>query len=240
MPLIDGERKRPRTAEPPAAAPAPHGVELPGGNLHRPATAHEPGFMLPEHLARIAALEHELVRRPLFFPDHYALRSHDHPRERVEDAPAFMRLVHATATLGRQLDDIVAMVKCALERPVLDPNDYATRDHRHLAVLVPHSHDEVEQRLAIVEQRMDVVCERIDAQQAQLARRLALLEAEAAFVRRVAEQALEYRKSIGDAHGNHQGGPLHALVSDRLAGFMSPDHKRRLESLWAKVMGGAS
>lgn len=236
--------------------PSEHGVDLPGGSLHRTATTKEAGFMSAAQVEQLEAL----ASRAELDPSDFAPAGHEHePRPLPEHDHPDLR--SEIATLARRVDGWKAPEVEPPEPPDLSGlaprlhshDEYAPRDHDHedlrswiedVAKATPHADDHV--ALAL----------KVDGQGAEIAE----LRDGASFNRQLAEEAKrEARSASGHARPagvpagvpwitNEDGGvapmptkkELHALFGEggefhrratrNDAGFMAPDHVRMIEA----------
>lgn len=219
-----------------------HGINLPGGNLHRTATEKDAGFMSPVHVERLnkhdwaveqTAREYEEVRKLLEEAQGRlsALEIAEPEAKRPDDLEVLLNGVRDR--LGKVEDRLVELGKKP-PPPLPDLSGFASRGHGHPELAgKDHAHPELAEPMASI----SIEVEDGKAYRAELDGRLSALEAEMtkaiqdlAFVRKLAEQRV-----ASSGHGHEAGGALHQAVTPRLAGFMKPEHLRTIDDLKARV-----
>ena len=210
-----------------------HAVDLPGGNLHRGATLSEAGFMSAE---QVHDLE-DIKVRPQLDPGDFAKADHQHLDRSIESIPE-----HVHGELQTRLNDLTAEIRKGMDslqalatRNAFDPAKWAPEGHAHPQVPpLPHGHSDLD--VAISSVRTSVEALRLvrttkDEVVEAFGRRLDKLEDDLKFVRELLERSGD-KITARQEHGNQAGGRLHAVVTERRAGFMSVEMLRKLDSLW--------
>lgn len=213
--------------------PELHADGLPGGSLHRTATNKDHGFMSRDHVSRLEKLEVEVDRRPVMDPEAYALKDHDHPGP--PNAHEHPELRAGIEDLKGTVGPIVRRLEAVESRPRIDPGSFAPKDHEHPPPkLQPHDHPNLMEKIEQLESDkfgrvLNMISSLVEEIKA-LQKENDGLRDEIAFTRELAEKAIEAKQKPRE-HGSMGGGRLHDTVNDRLAGFMSPQHLRWLETL---------
>jgi hypothetical protein len=213
-----------------------HGLDMPGGVLHRTATVHDAGFMSAEQVKLLLQLASELASRPKMEPSEFAKADHEHPK--VVPEHRHSDIVEQLAKLMVFAQDLHGRVEVVANRPIVDPSAFARIGHDHPPKpLQKHEHPELKDLVLKLE--AEVRSERearleAEAMVAQLEKSIAKLSKDIDFVRDLAERAAEAKNRTSE-HGHQGGGRHHEAVNDRLAGFMTPEHLRKLEMLWDKA-----
>jgi hypothetical protein len=236
-----------------------HGVDLPGGNLHREATLSEAGFMSPE---QVHDLE-DLKARPQLDPGAFAEKDHDHPSHPVamHDHPGLLKLIDALAERVEGLRP-PSPEPGESDVPEIDLEQFAPKKHSH--PLEKHDHPKIredfEEKLKAVGPLIADLWEAVEKNDVREVHgeRLGKLEESLVFVRQLAEEAKAQasrvskprrqkgsrRPLIADEEGNlvplppkeelhalfGQGGEHHPTATPRGSGFMSPDHVETLNT----------
>lgn len=245
--LVNGERNNRRRPDESAASILPpvdelHGVNMPGGALHRAATEDDAGFMAASHVRRLREAEEAIAKRPVLSADMFAPAAHKHVPELVpHDHPDLLKRVKA---LEEELGQLQSRVSFLERRPVLQAEDFAPADHTHAPHPLPphdhpHEHDLVDPKtgdpgLMSAEDKRKI--DGADAAIRDVVGHMQRLAEEVAFVRRIAEEKPDAKRE----HGTLIGGRLHESVSNKLAGFMTPEQKRMLDTLWADRTAGGT
>jgi hypothetical protein len=212
--------------------PELHADDLPGGSLHRKATDKDHGFMSRDHVRRLDLVEVEIERRPVFDPEAYALKDHEHPGP--PNAHGHPELRSGIEDLKGTVGPIIRRLEAVESRPRIDPSSFAKKEHDHPPPkLQPHDHPSL---VAMIEdsvkasERLVELISGLQQELGDLKKENGDLREEIVFTRELAEKAIEAKQKPRE-HGSMGGGRLHDTVNDRLAGFMSPQHLRWLETL---------
>lgn len=205
-----------------------HGVDMPGGNLHRAVSESEAGFMTPAHVERIDALEKYVNSiPPALDPDAFAPREHGHdfpppfnPQPLIErDQELNDSIVTLNERLSRALDNL----------PDINPDSFARADHVHPVGEVPkHTHPDI---LEVVTSESSARKEDVSELNGAIEGILLNVEKLEKRLDALVGEIKEALAGVGKAHGHQDGGRMHAPVTDKLAGFMTPAHLQLLNRL---------
>lgn len=218
-----------------------HADGMPGGSLHAEVSKSSNGFMTPSHVAKLEdtaqrAHENSAILREVGL----AVQALDGKVGALSKAvdkpdPDIAQIKSKVTDLQSLANSIDAKIKSLDKRPTFDPSLFAVKEHDHPPHPLPaHKHTDLEKHNEELRKVLDDHLKLIDVQakaMALLEGKLKQTEEDLKFVRDLAEKAIE-SKSKTQEHGRMGGGRLHDSVSDRLAGFMTPELLRRLNILW--------
>lgn len=209
-----------------------HGTRLPGGDLHAQATEHTAGFMGAEHLRRLISLENAIAE----LRDELAPKDHTHPKPPLEP--------HSHKELSDRLDALEGSFRALNRhltdeldrRPMIDTSRFALADHVHKPQPIPrhehpHEHDLVGTEPGLMSPSHLKALQDLQA----------LVKEQAQTIERLSQGQRHIRTLLDDQpekpmpkyeHGRLPGGGLHACVSERQAGFVSPQLYGRIQKMW--------
>lgn len=218
-----------------------HADGLPGGSLHATVSDSSAGFMTPDQAKRLAALDQQMAHATGAIDT--ILRDLGAIGEGLANMtsvlsrpnPDLVRLKESIESTIPVLGTIESRLKTLENRPVIDAEVFAKKEHSHPPHPLPaHTHRDHEEQ---IKKLMGVLDDHLKLFEAQK-KVIEILEgklrenAEAVkFARDLAEKAIE-SKTKTQEHGRMGGGRLHEAVTDRLAGFMTPELLRRVNILW--------